>query len=90
MNFEFKVGDIVKSIAGHDKDRLFIVVSLDKSGNPVIIDGRYRIRAKQKTKNPKHLTKIAYDEELLKKVTQPQVTDTEIYNNLKVYRQIKE
>lgn len=90
MNSEFKLGDVVKSIAGHDKDRLFIVVSLDKKGNPIIIDGRYRLKAKQKTKNPKHLVKIAYDEQLLKKVAMPQVTDTEIYNNLKVYRQIKE
>ncbi len=90
MNSEFKLGDVVKSIAGHDKNRLFIVVSLDKSGNPIIIDGRYRIKTKPKAKNPKHLIKIAYDEQLLNKVAKPQVTDTEIYNNLKVYRQIKE
>ena len=52
MNAEFKVGNVVRSVAGHDKNRLFLVVSIDKNGYPAIIDGRYREKDKPKTKNP--------------------------------------
>ena len=29
MNTDFMIGDIVKSLSGHDKNRLFIIVSID-------------------------------------------------------------
>ena len=90
MDKEFVVGDVVVSTSGHDKNRPFIIISIDKNGYPVIIDGRYRIRTKPKTKNPKHLLKVAHDDEILKKVSSPIATDTEIYKMIKVYKQIKE
>ena len=42
MDTNVIVGDIVKSISGHDQNRLFIVVGIDKNGYIAIIDGRYR------------------------------------------------
>ena len=90
MNNQFTSGDIVMSTAGHDKSRIFLVVSIDQIGYPVIIDGRFRVRNKLKTKNPKHLVKLAHDESIYNKFLSPIVTDTEIYNMLKVYKNVKE
>ena len=42
MEENFMVGDVVKSLSGHDQNRLFIVVGIDKNGYLAIIDGRYR------------------------------------------------
>ena len=89
MEVEFKVGDVVMSNHGHDKNRLFIVVEVDKNGYIAIIDGRYRDKTKPKLKNPKHLKKVAHDDELLNKVNSPIVTDAEIYKLIKAYK-IKE
>ena len=90
MDNEFEIGDIVLSVSGHDKNRLFCVTSIDKSGKIVIIDGRYRDKSNPKTKNPKHLIKIAHDEDILNKINSKTATNAEIYKNIKAYRQIKE
>ena len=37
MDTEFMVGDVVKSLSGHDKNRLFVVLSIDKNGYLAII-----------------------------------------------------
>ena len=89
METSFKVGDIVESLYGHDQNRLFIVVGIDKNGYLAIIDGRYRGKTKPKLKNPKHLKVVAHDDILLEKVSSPIVTDAEIYKLIKAYK-IKE
>lgn len=78
------------SLSGHDKNQTFIVVDIDKNGYIAIIDGKYRKKSQPKKKNPKHLLKIAYDEELLNKVNSPIVTNAEIYKLIKAYKQVKE
>ena len=90
MEENFKVGDVVKSLSGHDKNRIFIVVDIDKKGYIAIIDGKYRLKSQPKLKNPKHLLKIAHDEDLLNKTNSPIVTNAEIYKLIKAYKQIKE
>ena len=90
METNFVVGDVVKSIGGHDKNRLFIVVGIDKNGYLAIIDGKYRDKTKPKLKNPKHLQLVAHDENILNKVNSPIATNTEIYKLIKVYKQVKE
>ena len=90
MDTNFVIGDVVNSISGHDKNRLFIVVGIDKNGYIAIIDGKYRGKSKPKLKNPKHLIKVAHDDNLLNKVNSPLTTDTEIYKLIKVYKQVKE
>ena len=89
METDFKIGDIVRSLGGHDQNRLFIVVGIDKNGFIAIIDGRYREKSKPKLKNPKHLKVVAHDENLLEKVNSPIVTNAEIYKLIKAYK-IKE
>lgn len=90
METNFVIGDVVQSISGHDQNRLFIVVGIDKNGYIAIIDGRYREKDKQKLKNPKHLIKVAHDDEILKKVNSPIVTNAEIYKLIKAYKNVKE
>ena len=89
METDFKIGDIVLSSIGHDQNRLFIVVGIDKNGYLAIIDGRYREKTKPKLKNPKHLKLVAHDDKLLEKVNSPIVTNAEIYKLIKAYK-IKE
>ena len=85
MDNEFSVGDIVKSLSGHDKNRLFVVTGIDKNGYLAIIDGRYRTMDKPKSKNPKHLIKVGHDDEIIKKVNSSIATNAEIYKMIKVY-----
>ena len=86
MENEFNIGDIVVSLSGHDKNRPFIVVSIDKSGYLAIIDGRYREKFKPKLKNPKHLMKVGHDDNIIEKINSPISTNTEIYKMIKVYK----
>jgi ribosomal protein L14E/L6E/L27E len=51
-----KIGTIIKSTAGHDKDSFFVVVGM-KDEKPLIADGRRRKLEKPKAKNPKHISK---------------------------------
>ena len=90
METNFMVGDIVISTSGHDKNRIFIVVDIDKNGYLGIIDGKYRVKTQPKLKNPKHLIKLAHDDALLDKVASPIVTNAEIYKLIKAYKQVKE
>lgn len=90
METNFVIGDVVKSTSGHDQNRLFIVVGIDKNGYLAIIDGRYRGKEKQKLKNPKHVEFVAHDEVLLNKVNSPIVTNAEVYKLIKAYKNVKE
>ena len=89
METDFKIGDIVMSLSGHDQNRLFIVVGIDKNGYLAIIDGRYRGKTKPKLKNPKHLKLVAHDENIIEKINSPISTNAEVYKLIKAYK-IKE
>jgi len=90
METNFVIGDVVKSISGHDQNRLFIVVGIDKNGYIAIIDGKYRLKTKPKTKNPKHLKLVENNQDLLSLVESPLSTNAEIYKKIKVYKEVKE
>ena len=85
METNFQIGDIVESVGGHDQNRLFIVVGIDKNGYLAIIDGRYRKVDNPKIKNPKHLIKVANDLSIIDKINSKLFTNTEIYRMIKVY-----
>ncbi len=90
MENNFIVGDVVMSLCGHDKNRLYVVVGIDKINEIVIIDGKYHLKENPKKKNPKHLLKVAHDDKIIEKVNSRIATNTEIYKMIKVYKQIKE
>lgn len=50
--------DIVVSLAGHDKGKLYQVVGEDK-GKLLLADGKNKTLAKPKTKSPKHVRPTA-------------------------------
>ncbi len=50
------VGNVVKSAAGHDKERFFLIVEL-KGDFAFIVDGKYRKLLAPKKKRLKHLKK---------------------------------
>lgn len=89
MESNIEVGDIVISRLGHDQNQPFLVVGLDKNGYIAIIDGKYRLKHRPKYKNPKHLIKVARDENILSKYNSSIVTNAEIYKLIKAYK-IKE
>ncbi|MDL2232881.1 KOW domain-containing RNA-binding protein [Ruminococcaceae bacterium OttesenSCG-928-L11] len=49
-----ETGRVVRSIAGHDRDRFYVVVDAG-DGKVYIADGRLRKLAKPKAKNPLHI-----------------------------------
>ncbi len=54
---ELKVGDVVKSVAGRDKEKILTVVKVEK--NVVYVaDGKLRRVERPKKKNKKHLIKL--------------------------------
>ena len=50
--------DIVVSLAGHDKGKLYQIVGEDK-GSLLLADGRIKTLAKPKIKSPKHVRPTA-------------------------------
>ncbi|MGN0447701.1 MAG: hypothetical protein ACI4GC_04030 [Acutalibacteraceae bacterium] len=60
---EFNLGQVVVSLAGHDKGELYAVTGLDKN-RVLVCNGKDRALDKAKAKNPKHLkcTDFSLDE----------------------------
>ena len=85
---ELQKAGLVKSLAGHDKGELYIIISIQ--GEYVYLsDGRRHPLEKLKRKNIKHLQPIVqYDEILRKKLTEGQtVGDEEILRFIRTHKQ---
>lgn len=85
---EFKTGGLVRSLAGHDKGQLYIIIGV--SGEYVTLsDGRKRPSDRPKRKNKKHLQLIhVYDENLGTKMESGvSVRDEEIRSFIKAHQQ---
>lgn len=52
---DVSLGQVVKSKAGRDKDRLFVVVSIVNESYVMVVDGKYRKLENPKKKKIKHL-----------------------------------
>ncbi len=55
---DIKVSDVVKSLAGHDKGRYFVVIATLNDKFVLIADGVGRKAEEPKQKNVKHLRKV--------------------------------
>lgn len=81
------VGSIVKSQAGRDKDKFFIVTSLLNAGYVYLVDGKNRKLHAPKKKKIKHLIVCQQKSELKEKIEQAQyLLDSDIrkvLNNFK-------
>lgn len=60
--YYYKVGDIVLSLAGRDKKRLFAVVGIPAENYVYISDGKSRKAASPKKKKVKHIKLIKKSE----------------------------
>lgn len=61
---DIRVYDIVESLAGHDKGRLYVVLKLE-DGYVYLVDGKIRTLQNPKRKKRKHVAKICTDESAL-------------------------
>lgn len=75
-NVNLSVGDMAVSLAGHDKDRLYIVVAELSSDFVLVADGKYRLVDNPKQKRRKHLKFVcktdASDDITIKKAVEEQ------------------
>lgn len=55
---KWKIGTIVKSIAGHDKNNLFVIINVENE-YVYLVDGRCRTLNKPKKKKVKHIEYVA-------------------------------
>lgn len=72
------VGDVVQSIKGRDRYRVFLVVDIDESDkvSPVVIaDGRLHKLDEKKHKNPRHLRIISEHDKINKTVLLEPIND---------------
>ena len=90
MDRIIQAGDIVKSLSGHDKNQLFLVLSIDKFGFLDIINGKSRKIEKPKKKNPKHVQFVATDKNLLNRLNSPTITNAELYKLINLYKNNEE
>jgi len=64
MNIErFETGMLAKSIAGHDKGRVYVILKTDET-YVYLVDGRIRLIDKPKKKKKKHVQIICKKHEL--------------------------
>lgn len=81
----YKIGGIVKTLAGHDKDQLFVII--DKQDEYVyLVDGRVRTLQKPKKKKEKHIQYVdQLDSSYTKSIIEQSILDAHIKKILKQY-----
>lgn len=76
------VGDVVQSIKGRDRYRVFLVTEIDESDkvSPVVIaDGRLHKLDDKKHKNPRHLRIISEHDKIDKTDLSKHLDDVQVY-----------
>ena len=81
-----KIGEFAKSKAGHDKDKIYVIINIE--GEYVyLVDGKIRLIANPKRKKLKHIQPInSYHEELFHKLQNGEmIRDEDIKRAIKLY-----
>ncbi|GFI24568.1 hypothetical protein IMSAGC011_03369 [Lachnospiraceae bacterium] len=78
-------GFLAYSLAGHDKDTLYLIIEETKDF-VYVVDGVIRTLERPKKKNKKHIQIIKQEQ----RIDIPSVTNEEIKYLIKLYRDIKE
>ena len=84
---EPQIGGICQSRQGRDKNRYYLIKSVNADGTVMLVDGNFKRLATPKKKNVKHL-KLLPDraESIAEKLSDGrQVFDTEVFSALKTY-----
>lgn len=82
----FQIADLVVSLSGRDKNRIFMVLEVLDSNYVLIADGMLRKLEKPKKKKVKHLEKSQYtlNERLLQKISEgKKITNAELRKSLR-------
>ncbi len=87
---DLKQGQLVKSKAGRDKGRLYIIIGLEKD-RVLLSDGRYRPVTMPKRKNAKHLQPYHnVDREIKEKIRHRKLDDTVVRQYIKEMISVQE
>ena len=80
-------GGVCKSTQGRDKDRYYLIKSVNADGSVMVVDGNFKKLAAPKRKNLKHLYLLPERAEAIaeKFAAGTLVFDTEVYSALKNY-----
>lgn len=92
MNDKIYVGDLVISLTGRDKGKLFLVVCVAEN-YVKIVDGKFHKLSKPKTKNYKHIKKVlsATFTDIAEKINQGQtVGNKRIYKLIMAEKKLQE
>lgn len=77
-----EIGQLVKSLAGRDKGRHYLIIGFE-GGRALVADGRSRPVNRPKKKNPKHLQPYkSVDREIKERVEENNLNDTVVRNSL--------
>ena len=82
----FQIADLVVSVSGRDKDRIFMVVDIPEPDYVLIADGGLRKLEKPKKKKIKHLKPSQYtaNERILEKISRgKKITNAELRKTLR-------
>lgn len=81
------LGGICQSTQGRDKDRYYIIKTINSDGTVGVVDGKFKRLSAPKKKNLRHLRLLNEKAESIasKFSDGRQVFDTEVYSALKVY-----
>jgi ribosomal protein L14E/L6E/L27E len=80
--------EVVKSIAGHDKDKIYLVSEILEKDYVLLIDGKLRTLDKPKKKKIKHINSLNVVESQLEEIFEDKskINDGEIRKILKKYQ----
>ena len=82
----YEKGTLVRSLAGHDKDEIFIIIYEEKE-YVSLVDGKTRTLSKSKRKNKKHIQIIHDSQEKQRKaLLKEQITDVQIKKFIQCYK----
>ena len=81
------IGGICQSIQGRDKDRYYIIKTVNADGTVGVVDGNFKKLSAPKRKNLKHVRLLPERAEAIaaKFSDGRQVFDSEVYSALKTY-----
>ncbi len=80
----YQVGNLAKSIAGHDKNQFFVIVR-EESEYVYLADGKERTLEKPKRKNKKHIQPIYYHTDKMDEPVPEMKRNEEIKRAIKLF-----
>ncbi|MGI6307297.1 MAG: hypothetical protein ACOX1X_01595 [Dethiobacteria bacterium] len=82
---QMELGQVVKSLAGRDKGKIYLIIGFIAGGRVLLVDGRVRTVNKPKKKNIKHLQPYrCVIPEVKERIRQGNLNDNAVRNALNI------